>query len=369
MKFKPTHILGLCCGLYLGTAAAAVNIAVIAPADGDYASAGKEISDGVRIAVDEINGNGGLNGEKINLIEVEDPCNDSLSVSTAQMMALNTDGEYRVSAVIGPYCSNQFKQTADTFARAGIFQIIPTAFSETYAENAVKGPVRMVGYKEQLAEDFFNFYNHNFSWVPVALIFDNNNAETARAVQNVFIKNNKTANLLTYNLEENNFDYEKTATEVLAAKSKIAFILSDAENASQMAKELKSRKRRYIIFANKYQVMPVFETIMGSLTEGCYFMGLPSLKNSPEFTETLVKLRLLGIEPEGLAVYGYSAVNLWADLARKANSFSYDKLKQTLKDDSFESGWGKLMFTKGNPLNTLNYSIYKFENGEYTQVY
>lgn len=369
MKFKPTFLLGLYCGLYLGTAAAAVNIAVIAPTDGDFAVSGREIISGVRIAVNEINDNGGLNGEKINLIEIEDACNDSLAVSTAQMMALNTTGEYRAATVIGPYCANKSRQVADTFAKAGIFQIIPTASSETHTPGTAVSQPEIVGYKEQMAEDFFNFYNQKFPWIPVSVIFDNAHQETAQALQKVFAQNNKADNLQLYNLEENNFDYDKITAAARAAKSEIAFILSDAEHTAQMAKELKSKKRKYVIFANRYQVMPVFETIMGSLTDGCYFMGLPSFKNNPEFTETLVKLRLLGIKPEGLSMHGYAAVNLWTDLVRKADSFKSEKLQQVLKDNRFTSDWSKLLFIKGNPLNTLNYSIYRFENGEYAQVY
>ena len=347
----------------------AVNVAVIAPMGELYATAGKEVISGVRTAIDEINNNGGLLGEKINLIEVEDQCNDSLSVSTAQMMALNNNEEYKISAVIGPYCLNQFRLVTDTFANAKIFQILPTAVNETYADNKHSGLVKMVGYKEQQAFDFYQYYKDNFGWMRVALIFDNNNKEIAQSLQKVFMENQKNENLIIYNFEDYSFDFDDIAKQAINDKTQMAFILSDGENAARMAKELKSEKKKYIIFVNKYQVMPEFEKIMGSLMDNCYFMGLPSLKNSPEFTETLVKLRLLGIEPEGLAVYGYSAVNLWGDLVKKANSFKYLDLAKALKDNTFDSGWGKLMFVNGNPLNSINYSIYQYNEEEYTQVY
>ncbi len=323
-----------------------INIAVWAPLSEDNTSAGSELMAGAQIAVKELNQEGGLLGEKIKLIPIEDECNDSLTVSTAQMLALNKDTTYKPSAIIGPYCFNQFQKVTDTLAQAKIFQIIPTMINGTYAGTAHSGLIKMVGYKEQQAKDFFSFYNKTFNWMRVALIFDKNNAEIAQAVRNVFQNNGKIEALSNYSFEDYHFDYSDIAEAAFNDDTQMAFILGEAE-----------------------QVMPEFENIMGHLIKNCYFMGLPSLKDRPEFTETLVKLRLLGIEPEGLAVYGYSAVQLWAELVKRAHSFEYKKLADSLKDASFDSGWGQLMFTNGNPTNTLSYSIYSYQNGEYTQVY
>lgn len=346
-----------------------INIAVWAPLSEDNTSAGSELMAGAQIAVKELNQEGGLLGEKIKLIPIEDECNDSLTVSTAQMLALNKDTTYKPSAIIGPYCFNQFQKVTDTLAQAKIFQIIPTMINGTYAGTAHSGLIKMVGYKEQQAKDFFSFYNKTFNWMRVALIFDKNNAEIAQAVRDVFQNNGKIEALSNYSFEDYHFDYSDIAEAAFNDDTQMAFILGDAEHVAYMARKLRSNKRNYIIFVNKYQVMPEFENIMGHLIKNCYFMGLPSLKDRPEFTETLVKLRLLGIEPEGLAVYGYSAVQLWAELVKRAHSFEYKKLADSLKDASFDSGWGQLMFTNGNPTNTLSYSIYSYQNGEYTQVY
>ena len=365
--FKYLTLVGLFC--LAGVANAQVNVAVIAPTSGESAQIGKEIVDGVRAAVDEINQTGGLLGEKVNLLPIEDMCDNSLSLSTAQMLALNKETEYQASAVIGPYCFNQYQAVTDTFAKAGIFQIIPTAVSANYAQNGHSGLVKMVGYQDQQAKDFFDFYSKHFQSLRVALISDAQHQDIAHALQQIFIQNNQQDNLISYSFEDYQFDYGKLTDVVLENRTRLAFILGNAESANQMARKLKIEDSKQIIFLNRYQVAPEFEVLMGDLAENCYLMGLLSLKDSPEFAETLVKLRLLGIEPEGLAVYGYSAAKLWAELVKKSGSFAYDKLAKTLQGASFNSGWGRLMFTNGNPVNTLHYSIYQYKDGEYAQVY
>ena len=356
--------------LFFSTSVSAeVNIAAIAPLSGDYITAGTEIMTGVKTAVDEINQQGGLLGEKLKFIPIEDECNDSLAVSTAQMIALNKEPETKISALIGPYCFNQFQTVTETLSKANVFQIIPTAVSTQYDQNTPSSLIKMVGSKRQQAEDFFAFYHKTFDWANIAIISDKAHESMVQAMQAIFAKKNKSEYLKSYFFEDYDFDYDKITEQAVNDKTQAAFIVGDMEHVSYMAKELKSKKHKYMIFVDKYQVMPEFETIMGDLMNGCYFMSLPSLKDSPEFTETLVKLRLLGIEPEGLAVYGYSAVQLWADLVKKSNSFDYAKLSKTLQNSSFDTGWGKLMFTNGNPTQPLSYRIYQYKDGEYTQVY
>ena len=144
-------------------ASADVNVAVIAPKAGEYKSFGDEIISGVRIAVEDINARGGLNGEKINLITVDDQCDDRLAVSTAQMMAVNTSPKDKMSLVIGPYCDNAFDEVAAIYAKANIFQIIPTTISAREATKNHKGLVKMVGYKDRQGKDFYNYYKNNFA--------------------------------------------------------------------------------------------------------------------------------------------------------------------------------------------------------------
>ena len=81
--------------------AKAVNVAVVAPRVGYMAKFGNELAEGAQIAVDIINQNGGINGEKVNLIMVDDRCQDSFAVSAAQMMSVNSSDHDKISLVIG----------------------------------------------------------------------------------------------------------------------------------------------------------------------------------------------------------------------------------------------------------------------------
>lgn len=351
---------------------AEINIAIIAPREGDYAKAGQELIDGARIAVDDINMHGGLNGQKINLIAIDDRCDDVFAVSTAQMLAVNRSMKDKMHLVIGPYCSNAFKEAAATYAEAEIFQIVPTPISTDASSEPHAGLLKMMAGNERQSLDFFRFYLDNFDGQNVALVYDSqlrDVVETAFSLQQEFNKSGKAANLKTFNFANYDNSYGKMAENILDENVSLALIFGKSHDIAKLAKKLKQKDKNFTIFTNKYQAQSRFEEELGKKAQGTYFLALPSLKDNPEFTEVLVKLRLLGVEPEGLSVYSYSAVNLWRDLVNSAGSFDYKKLAKNLNGNKFETSWGEVEFAAGVPVQPLNYGIYRFDNGEYTQVY
>lgn len=353
-------------------AAADVNVAVIAPMSGEYQKQGQEVISGAKIAADEINADGGLQGERVNLVTIDDPCHDLLEVSTAQMIAVNSSSKDKMNLVIGPYCTNSFSKVADVYAKGKILQIMPTPVADVDVGKSHQSLIKMVPGTEQQSKDFFKFYLNNFNNKKLALVYDSRRkdvVEMAADLQNEFNAAGKSLDFKSFNFANYNDDFAKMADDIVDDGFTMAYIAGEAMDVSRLAGELKREKKRFVLIANRYQVGKVFLDELGSLANGAYLLGLPSLKDNPNFTETLVKMRLLGVEPEGLSVYSYSAVKLWEDMVHRTKSFSYSKLSAAIKNGSFNTAWGDVAFVNGQPQNTVKYSIYQINDGEYTQVY
>ena len=353
------------------TAWADVNVAVIAPQSGSREMFGREIWEGAQIAVDELNENGGLHGEKVNLIMIDDRCDDRFAVSTAQMISLHMSRKDKVNLVIGPYCSNAFDQVSGIYAKAGIFQIVPTPVSHAEAMQNRAGLIKMVGYQEQQGDAFYKYCQENYPNKKVGLVYDSSVrsvAAMAAVVQKRFREDKREAYLAVFDFAAYDGDFEKMAEEMNAASVQIGYILGKAKSVAKLAKEWRESNSRAVIFTDRYQGENAFPEIMGKDAEGTYILSLPTLKDNPDFTETLVKLRLLGIEPHGLSVYGYSAVRLWEELVKEAGSFSVAKLSEEIRTGKVDIGWGKTGFKDGIPDNTVVYRIYRNFGQEYAQV-
>ena len=206
----------------------------------------------------------------------------------------------------------------------------------------------------------------------MALVYDSgikSVVEIAAALQDEFGKAGKMLNIKSFNFAKYGNDYSQLGEDIIDGKFETAYILGEPKEVSKLARALKKEDRDFKIFVNRYQSQGRYFEELGKLADGTYFMSLPTLKDSPDFTETLVRLRLLGVEPRGLSVYSYSAVKLWQDIVNKANSFVYANMAEALPGNRFETAWGEASFKNGNPENTVNYAIYKYEDGEYAQVY
>lgn len=348
-----------------------VNVAVVAPQSGSRATFGQELWEGARIAVDEINSNGGLLGEKINLIMVDDRCDDRFAISTSQMISLYNSQKGKTSLVVGPYCSNSFSLVANTYAKANIFQIIPTPISAIEAKEHHRGLIKMTGYHEQQSEAFYNYSQENFPNKKIGLVIDSRLsgiASIGEGVQKLFAQDKRDAYLSVFDFALYDNDIENLANKMEEEHVQLAYILGDDDDIAKLVKEWKDINSQAIVFTDRYLARSTYQDILGKKANGTYMFSLPTLKDNPDFTETLVKLRLLGIEPKGLSVYGYSAIRLWEELVKEADSFDYKELAQTIEKQKIDIGWGNTGFKNGIPDYTVGYRLYRFVDGEYTQV-
>lgn len=103
---KRTLILSSIVALALsacGASTTTVRIGVILPITGDAASLGIDQLNGIKMAVDEVNAKGGVQGKQVELVVEDGRCNGSDAASAAQKL-VNVD---KVTAIIGGLCSSE----------------------------------------------------------------------------------------------------------------------------------------------------------------------------------------------------------------------------------------------------------------------
>lgn len=102
-----------------------IKIGMIAPLTGDLASAGADISGAARMAVDEINASGGINGKTVELIVEDGRCNSADATNAVQKL-VNVD---KVDVILGDVCSSGTLAIAPIAEKAKIVHLSPTSSS------------------------------------------------------------------------------------------------------------------------------------------------------------------------------------------------------------------------------------------------
>jgi branched-chain amino acid transport system substrate-binding protein len=102
---------------------AEIVIGVIAPVTGSKSEQGQQFTEGAQVAVDEINGAGGVNGSTLRLEILDDQGQPNEAVAAAQKLASDSN----VFAVIGPSSTASSSAAIPVLERAQIIAISPSA--------------------------------------------------------------------------------------------------------------------------------------------------------------------------------------------------------------------------------------------------
>ena len=346
-----------------------ITIAVIAPKQGEYKKEGTELFNGAKLALDELNKQGGLNNKEIDILTIDDRCDDRLAISTAEMLSLLNSK--KIGLVIGPYCSNRFDEIANIYEQSKIFQIVPTTVAYNNANTNKKGQIMFLGTKSQMSEDFFKFYNQNFAGLKTAFIYDDSKedgyAEVAKSLFNQFRKYGK-SELLKFFILNKDTNIHDLIESLQHDNIGISFILSTPNETTDFIISLKNQNNNMIVFTAKDMLDNSAYEILNQKANGTYLLALKGFKDSLMFTENLVDMRLHGIEPKGLEVYSYAAVKLWSELVNNVQSFDYSKLSEASNSEILREKWSEFMMHSGS-IKSSKYVIEMYNNNEFKQVY
>ena len=125
-------ILGIALVFGITTSATAGNIriGVAAPFTGDLAAYGDNIKSGVNLKLKEINGAGGINGQKVELVWGDDLCAPKDAGTVGSKFA----ADKTIVAVVGHLCSSATLAAMPIYVRSGLPCISPTSTNPTIGD-------------------------------------------------------------------------------------------------------------------------------------------------------------------------------------------------------------------------------------------
>jgi branched-chain amino acid transport system substrate-binding protein len=130
-------------GVAFGTtplAHAEILIGASGPMTGTLAWFGEQMQQGMDMKVAELNVTGGVLGQQVELLMVDDYCSPEQAIAAAEKLVAT-----RVAAVIGHYCSGASIPASKVYAEAGILMISPYSTNPTLTEQGFANVFRVVG--------------------------------------------------------------------------------------------------------------------------------------------------------------------------------------------------------------------------------
>jgi branched-chain amino acid transport system substrate-binding protein len=148
-------------------AGAEILIATAGPMTGAYAWFGEQYQRGAGLAVADLNANGGVLGQGLELIVGDDFCDPDQAVALARKLV--SDG---VALVAGHWCSHSAIPASKIYEEAGILMIAPGAISAKLTDEGGPNVFRVCGRDDRQGTRVADYLAHHRTGRKIAILND-----------------------------------------------------------------------------------------------------------------------------------------------------------------------------------------------------
>jgi branched-chain amino acid transport system substrate-binding protein len=146
---------------------AEVRIGLAAALTGPMAWGGEQAARGADVAVADLNANGGVLGEQIELITADDYCEPGQAVAAANKLVAAA-----VVAVFGHQCSGAAIPASNVYAQAGVLMISTDATNPKLTERGLTNVFRMIGRDDLQGRIAGDLLAERWGDTPIAILHD-----------------------------------------------------------------------------------------------------------------------------------------------------------------------------------------------------
>lgn len=342
-----------------------IKIGTIGPLTGDVATYGISTKNGVEIAVDQVNENGGINGKKVVLIS-EDTRGDQTEAANAASKLIERD---KVVAIVGGVISAETMTAGPIANDAGVVMISSSSTAQGVPEigdyifrNCLSDEVQAV----QLAE----FAATELGLKRFAIMFTNN--DYGLSLKNAFEGKAKeiaeVVGVETYNDGEK--DFRAQLTKLKGANPDALYIAGYYTEAAKIAQQAKEQGLEVQLLGADGFYSPVLIELGGGAVDGAVFTAGFFTDDPSENAQNFVKayMEKFNEEPDMFAAQAYDAAMILLTALKNTDGQGGEALQQAmLNTKDFPGITGVTSFTEvGDAIKDI--IILKVENGKFVKI-
>ncbi|MEH6472795.1 MAG: branched-chain amino acid ABC transporter substrate-binding protein [Halopseudomonas sp.] len=368
MNFKKT-LLGLGVStLMLGAtvAQAEIKVALAGPVTGPVAQYGDMQFIGAKMAIEQINNAGGINGEKLVGVVYDDACDPKQATAVANKIV--NDG---VQLVVGHLCSSSTEPASDIYEDEGILMITAASTSPSITEKGYQLVFRTIGLDSLQGPFAAGHIINNVKPQRVAVIHDKQQYGEGLATS---VKT----------------ELEKAGTNIVMFEG----VTSGDKDFSALIGKMKKEKVDFVYYGGYHPELglilrqssekgfdaqfmgpegvgnPDITAIAGEASEGLLVTLPDSFEKDPKNAALVDAFKAKNEDPSGAFVFpAYSAVQIMADSVKAVGSVDTTKIAAHMRSNTFSTPTGDLAFDAKGDLKKFQFVVYNWhKDGSKTAV-
>lgn len=356
--------LAAACGSGGSGGSGAIKIGVPAPLSGDSASAGQDILAAAKVAADEINKAGGVDGRKVQIVEADDQCSAQQGAQAAQKL-LNSG----VVAVAGGYCSGAAVPAIPIYGRRGVPFVMDASTNPSLTDSGKGKVFRTCGRDDNQGLVAAKFMTGPLGAKRIALLHDNTTyakgladaaANSARQAGGQVVYENA--------LQPGQSDYGPVLTKIASTRPDVLYFTGYFAEAGLLMKQRKQLGLRFTLMGGDATTDSTVLKTAGTAAGGYIATTAPLAKDLPAAAAFVSAYKAANhADPGPFSVYEYDAVKVVAKAIDDAGSTRGAAITEALhKIKGFPGITGPITFdAKGDRTDPL-YITVQVQGGAFT---
>jgi branched-chain amino acid transport system substrate-binding protein len=344
---------------------AEIPIGFSTPLTGPHAWVGEPHVAGTELAITDLNAKGGILGEPLELILVDDGCDAELAPLAAQKLVSEA-----VAVAFGATCSGAAIAASKVYGHAGILMIEAGATNPRLTEESAGQVFRIVGRDDRqgaIAGDFLadRWNSSNIAIVHDSSAFGQGLAEEVKKRLNQ--RGVSEALFATYQPQA--LDYSDLLDQLRTASIEVLYLGGYSPDAGLIIRQARDRAHSIQFVAGDSLSTGEFWLVAGAAGEGTLFTSFSDPTHEPRAAKVMARLRGQLQQANARAVYSYAAVQVWAQAVEKAGTLEPKAVATALHANQFDTVLGAIGFEdKGDVTGYEPFVWYVWRDGNYAPV-
>lgn len=339
-----------------------VKIGVMLPLTGPIAAHGIDMENAIKMAISEINADGGVMGHEIVTIMGDDGCDPAMGASAASKLVSE-----EVVAVIGGFCSGSCLPTLKIYGDAEIPFLISVANATTLVEENPGWAFLFNSTGNMQAENAVDWFEE-LGIETIALVDDGSSFATDlknHTKQRWVAAGHEVVSEETVVAGEQ--DFSAIVTNIMAASPEGLYWTAYHAEGSLLVKQLRQAGYEGEIIIADANSTPEFFDLAGEYAEGIYCVSPPSAEFMPDGQKFVADYKAkFSKEPGTCAGLAYDSAYLLVDAIERAGSFDGTAIKEAIAaTEQFEGVTGQVAFDDKNTLARSNFVIVVGRDGKW----
>ncbi|WP_177410882.1 MULTISPECIES: branched-chain amino acid ABC transporter substrate-binding protein [unclassified Pseudomonas] len=343
-----------------------IRIALVGPVTGAVAQYGDMVFMGSKMAIEQINKAGGVNGSELEGVVYDDACDPKQAVAVANKIV--NDG---IHYVVGHTCSSSTQPASGIYEDEGILMVTPTATSPEITAQGYELVFRTIGLDNMQAPIAARYVADTVKPKAVAVLHDKQ--QYGEGIASAFRQEllTKGQNVVLFEgLNAGDRDFSSIVTKM--KKEGVDFVYYGGYHPElglllrqSAEKGLKARFMGPEGAGNKE-----LSAIAGEASEGLLVTLPKTFDQDPKNENLVAEFKEHKQDPTGPFVFpAYAAVQVIADGLKLAGEDDPSKVASAMRANTFDTPAGQLAFDDKGDLKDFSFVVYEWHrDGSKTEV-